>query len=470
MKRIFILCLLGAALFTLACKSHYCLTFTLVDGAPNILTFCNLTWTDCKSCLTTKCILKVKILFSFTNLADINLENESPRQPPRQAFAWNGSASFSLNTSFSGGNEESKERRLEEGSSSFRPVRSAAAHPGRSGKKMEKQKERRRRKAKKGLKENENKKRKNVKQRNGKKVKAEKGRKGKGGNGRNRKNTEKRNSKKGKSNKRKKDTKKRNRKRKNKKEKKGNKAKRLFVNREEETTTCGTNVTSALACHDAAVAYMKLLSGKVPHISISFIVDIFSSLFLFQKVANFVKQKKRISSSAKQAASKSSKCAFQHNLEFNPPNTRQLQANSQSLALWSARWERREEGTRATWPATEPPGRARTTSRLSWPSWRCARRTSRLPATPGCPPTTRPWPQSARCTWRHSLTWRSRRSPRAGKPLVSSGHRRAWPWPRRRSRGLLATSPTSTQSSRRRRKTAQVLSGPVANLRTRWPN
>ena len=113
MKRVFILCLLGAALFTLACKSHYCLTFTLVDGAPNVLTFCNLTWTDCKSCLTTKCILKVKILFSFTNLADIGLKNGSPIQPPRQAFAWNGSASFSVNTFCSGGNEEeSKERRL----------------------------------------------------------------------------------------------------------------------------------------------------------------------------------------------------------------------------------------------------------------------------------------------------------------------------------------------------------------------
>ena len=54
---------------------------------------------------------------------------------------------------------------------------------------------------------------------------------------------------------------------KSKKEKKGNgknKAERLFLNTE-EATTCGSDVTSALACHDTAVAYMKLLSGKVPH-------------------------------------------------------------------------------------------------------------------------------------------------------------------------------------------------------------
>ena len=81
----------------------------------------------------------------------------------------------------------------------------------------------------------------------------------------------------------KKDTKKGNRKMKSKKEKKGNKAERLFVNTDEETTTTTTNVTSALACHDAAVSYMKLLSGKVPNISVSFFVDIFKAFFLFSK-------------------------------------------------------------------------------------------------------------------------------------------------------------------------------------------
>ena len=80
----------------------------------------------------------------------------------------------------------------------------------------------------------------------------------------------------------KKDTKKGNRKMKSKKEKKGNKAERLFVNTDEETTTT-TNVTSALACHGAAVSYMKLLSGKVPNISVSFFVDIFKAFFLFSK-------------------------------------------------------------------------------------------------------------------------------------------------------------------------------------------
>ena len=58
---------------------------------------------------------------------------------------------------------------------------------------------------------------------------------------------------------------------KSKKEKKGNSkekassGERLFLNTEEKTTTCGSDVTSALACHDAAVNYLKLLSGKVPH-------------------------------------------------------------------------------------------------------------------------------------------------------------------------------------------------------------
>ena len=62
MKRILIFCLLGAALFTLTCKSHYCLAFCQVDGAT-ILTFCNLAWKECKSCSATKCIFKVKIQF-----------------------------------------------------------------------------------------------------------------------------------------------------------------------------------------------------------------------------------------------------------------------------------------------------------------------------------------------------------------------------------------------------------------------
>ena len=72
-------------------------------------------------------------------------------------------------------------------------------------------------------------------------------------------------------------------------------------------------MTKALACHDTAVDYLKLLKGKVCEKQAPYSVqkhdkakNVIKDLITRFKVANFVKQKKRIASSAKQAASKAS--------------------------------------------------------------------------------------------------------------------------------------------------------------------
>ena len=205
----------------------------------------------------------------------------------------------------SDGNEKSEERRLEEGSS-FRPIRSADPERRNKNVKKQKQKERRtRRKMKKSLKQKDDdkKKRKSVKQKNGKREKAGKsskrwGGKRKEGKGKGRKKStkgknlkEKRKGKKGKKSKKRKGSKKggQNRSKKEKKENSIDKGsgERLFLN-PAESTSCGSDVTSALACHDAAVDYMKLLNRKVcTAIKYPFVTS--SSLILFHKSKNVQK-------------------------------------------------------------------------------------------------------------------------------------------------------------------------------------
>ena len=152
-----------------------------------------------------------------------------------------------LSCFFSDGVENSEEKSLEEGTF-FRPVRSA--DPERRNKKVEKQK-------KKGKRNLKNKK-KNKK--HGREGKVKNGRKG--SNGKVRKNSDKSKNQKAKKHNKRKDRKRgaQNPKKMEKKNKKNLKGKeRLFGS----TEACGTDVTKALACHDAAVDYFKLLKGKV---------------------------------------------------------------------------------------------------------------------------------------------------------------------------------------------------------------